>query len=374
MNIMKISGTFLIAPIYRNLWMGMALIGVAVAEEPRRLSPAAMDRFLEPGGISGQITSAYRQGFLEPSFLPIAVDPKEGAARIELLPGGGDVFVETTEKSQALENGTIILSAADAAVIGQTAKLESNPGNYRIGFWTNAEDRVSWAFAFGRWGRHEVELTYSLAGTKANSVEVRVGQESILAEIPPTGSWYRYETIRLGSVYVEQEGKRAIVVRGTDLRGPAVMNLKALTLRPTWEGGEVWQAEDGSVKLLAKEARVFGTKLRYEPQPKKNCVGYWVNPKDWAEWRFHVSKPGRYALRIHQGCGKGSGGSEVELSLAGQVFPFQVEDTGHFQNFVPRELGTVSIDTAGWQKLEVRAKRKPGVAVMDIQSIELTPL
>ncbi|HXG47678.1 MAG TPA: N-acetylgalactosamine 6-sulfate sulfatase (GALNS), partial [Methylomirabilota bacterium] len=79
-----------------------------------------------------------------------------------------------------------------------------------------------------------------------------------------------------------------------------------------------------------------------------------------------------FAVEILQGCGRGSGGSEVELAVAGQSLRFVVEETGHFQNFIPREIGRVTIPRAGRHTLTVTPKTKPGPAVMDLRQVKLT--
>ena len=64
-------------------------------------------------------------------------------------------------------------------------------------------------------------------------------------------------------------------------------------------------------------------------------------------------------------------GSQVEVSVAGQSLTAKVEETGHFQRFVPRTIGTVRFDKAGPADLAVRAKTKPGNAVMDLRRVVL---
>ena len=131
--------------------------------------------------------------------------------------------------------------------------------------------------------------------------------------------------------------------------------------------------EEGKIVLHARDAIIHGRTLRYEPEPHKNTVGYWTDASDRASWRFDVKRPGKYAVEILQGCGKGSGGSDVEFRAAGQVLPVTVRDTGHFQNFVARNIGHFAFDRPGTYTLEVRPVRKPGVAVMDLRRVTLTP-
>ena len=79
-------------------------------------------------------------------------------------------------------------------------------------------------------------------------------------------------------------------------------------------------------------------------------------------------------LVVLQGCGKGQGGSEVEVSVGQQILGFTVEDTGHFQNFKAREIGKLTLDRPGRYTLTVKPKKRAAAAVMDLRSITLKPL
>ncbi len=133
------------------------------------------------------------------------------------------------------------------------------------------------------------------------------------------------------------------------------------------------QAEDGLVTLPARTADIHGFQLRYEPLAHKNTLGYWVRAEDWASWDFVIKKPGSFAVEVLQGCGKGQGGSEVQVSIGDQALTFTVEDTGHFQNFKMRTIGTVTLDKAGRYTLTVRPRKKAAAAVMDLRSVILRP-
>src|SRR5262249_8864162 len=103
------------------------------------------------------------------------------------------------------------------------------------------------------------------------------------------------------------------------------------------------QAADGSITLPASRASIHGTQLRYEPLPHKNTLGYWTQAGDRARWEFTVSRPGTFSVVVLQGCGEGQGGSMVEVEAAGRSVRFTVEDTGGFQNFKARTIGTLRI-------------------------------
>ncbi len=134
------------------------------------------------------------------------------------------------------------------------------------------------------------------------------------------------------------------------------------------------QAADGRITLLAKDADVHGVMLRYEPLPHKNTLGFWVNPNDWAHWEFEVAQPNKFTVEITYGCGDRSGGSEVEFAVGAQKLMFKVEPTGGFQAFVKRDIGELSFDQPGRYTLAVKAKSKPGPAVMDLPQLILKPV
>jgi hypothetical protein len=133
------------------------------------------------------------------------------------------------------------------------------------------------------------------------------------------------------------------------------------------------QKPNGSIVLLATNAIVHGKTIRYEPQPHKNTIGYWTKAEDWVSWDFKVTTPGKFDVMLTQACGKGSGGSEVNFSIGEQVIKDIVPDTGAFTNWTNRVIGTFTLNHAGEYSVEVKPVKKPGLAVMDLRAITLTP-
>lgn len=134
------------------------------------------------------------------------------------------------------------------------------------------------------------------------------------------------------------------------------------------------QTTDGRIVLHSSKATAHGEKLHYEELEIKNTLGFWVNQSDWAEWGFEVTRSGTFDIHVWQGCGTGSGGSEVAMVAAGQTVRFTVEETGGFQDFKERVVGRVKFEKPGPQHLEVRAEKKPGLAVMDLRLVVLVPV
>jgi arylsulfatase A-like enzyme len=127
----------------------------------------------------------------------------------------------------------------------------------------------------------------------------------------------------------------------------------------------------GAVILHARDAKVHGEKLRYEDAPHKDTLGFWIQKTDWLEWSFEAPGTGTFDVEVLQACGKGSGGAEVEFVVAGQTLTMKVEETGHFQRFVPRGIGSVRLSAGERYTLAVRVRTKPGVAVMDLRRVTM---
>ena len=141
-----------------------------------------------------------------------------------------------------------------------------------------------------------------------------------------------------------------------------------------FDGSTVVRADnDGLIFLPAKLAVTAGDNLRYEPQPHKNTVGYWSNVNATAEWKLSTSQKGSYEIDILQGCGTGHGGSKVDIQIGKESRTFVVEETGHFQNFIWRTVGTIELNADETITLKLAPNSKPGGAVMDVRAVRLNP-
>lgn len=171
-----------------------------------------------------------------------------------------------------------------------------------------------------------------------------------------------------------QDPQRWTIALAKEMTYPAVVVLDL-------QGLPVYAAEpvvsragaDGVIVLAARDAIVHGEKLQFEPLDHKNTVGYWVNPADWAEWKFATEQPGEWEVEIFQGCGTGQGGSDIRLNVAGQPLDLKVAETGHFQNFRWRSAGRAKVTEAGMHTLELRCIKLANFAVMDVRQIRLRP-
>ena len=135
------------------------------------------------------------------------------------------------------------------------------------------------------------------------------------------------------------------------------------------------QLKDGKIVLPASMAKVEGIQLRYEPQPHKNTLGFWVRVEDTAQWEFTVDQPGVFRVSALVGCGPGQGGSRVQFIVDDQPgLELTVPDTGGFQAFRPIDLGTVKIEKTGRHAFKIKPIIKAKAAVMDVREVKLIPV
>ncbi len=135
----------------------------------------------------------------------------------------------------------------------------------------------------------------------------------------------------------------------------------------------IQQAPHGAVVLNARDVTIHGNTVRYEPPPK-DTIGYWSDPTDWVSWDFQLDKPEKFTVQMKHACGKGSGGSQYAVEVAGQKLEELMPETGSFRTFKLRTLGVITIDKPGKYTLSVKPANKTGVAVMDLQTIYLIPV
>ncbi|MDX1962971.1 MAG: hypothetical protein SFX18_07450 [Pirellulales bacterium] len=318
----------------------------------------------------------------QPVYLPLVFESETGALAVansaeSKLQAGATFTLGYAATTEQLPDGTWLLPAQTAQVLGTTAKLETTGSHHRIGFWTQPRDEVAWKFTATRWGRYDVKITYSRAEPKTALARLQLDGQELRIPLPTTESWYQYATIPVGSVYIKGEGPQELRIIPQELAGSALMNLKAVFLQPAFESDErIVTAQDGTLTLPARSARIHGTKLRYEPKPEKNTLGYWTQTGEGATWEFTVDQPGKYTVEVLQGCGTGQGGSTMEIQgVAGtQPLTFIVAETGHFQKFVPRQVGQIEFNSGGIKTLAVVASKIAHAAACDIREIRLLPL
>ncbi len=286
--------------------------------------------------------------------------------------------VAENETTQSDEIAKIFAEALAHASRPQGPELDRNRGlisfdvahaNYEKGpHW----GRWRWPeFTGDRWGMYQVEVTYVSVVTRMG-MQFSFGEHKAKGYLPQTGSMESEKTVVLDRIYLPDTLTYAVsALTGDDSNGET-FRLRRIDLRPAPEGDEVSQDFDGAVTLSASKATTFSRKMRYEPKPEKNCLGFWTEAADWAEWRFSVHDGGKFTVQLHHGCGPGNEGSQVDVWINDQKHTFTVADTGGFQSWKSVDLGVVEL-TEGDHRVVINPVTKAKSAVLDVQKLVLVP-
>ena len=114
---------------------------------------------------------------------------------------------------------------------------------------------------------------------------------------------------------------------------------------------------------------MHGDQFHYEHGDQRDNLGFWVNPRDWADWEFSVAKPGKFEISAQIAAPERS---TVSISVGTEKLRGQISVTGDYGNFVTMKLGTLQISSAGKTTLALHAISEDWRPV-NVKSIRLTP-
>lgn len=220
-----------------------------------------------------------------------------------------------------------------------------------------------------RWGRYEVRLTYTLKHASLGT-QFRIAEQQLKKPLLATS---QPKQVVFGQINIAKPGNVPFVLYIASTGAESGFEIHDVSFVPAPEGAAPEQAADGKLVLEAKAATTWSENMRYEPKAEKNCLGFWTSADDFAEWKFDVTKPGRYKVAVVHGCGGGNEGSEVAVKLGGQELKFTVKDTGGFQKWSEVAVGEIEIKDKGVQYLIVDPINKKKSAVLDVSKVVLTP-
>ena len=132
----------------------------------------------------------------------------------------------------------------------------------------------------------------------------------------------------------------------------------------------LFQDYDGSITLPSAEARPHGGEIKYESGDQRECVGCWVNPADWIDWEFKVTRPGKFEVTADVA---GLDPAALEVSVGDSKSRSAVAATGDYGQFKSAKLGVIEIASPGKATLAIRAV-KDGWHPVNLKSVRLKPL
>ncbi|MCG8554476.1 MAG: alpha-L-fucosidase [Proteobacteria bacterium] len=126
--------------------------------------------------------------------------------------------------------GEIVLDSANVVLEG---KLRLDRGNSAVQEWKRTADRASWPLKIETAGRYRVIVEMACGkGCAGNGYLVKVGGKELRGRVRRTGSWTRFQQVKLGTVSLAA-AQFEVAVEATRLRpGSALMNLRSVKLIP----------------------------------------------------------------------------------------------------------------------------------------------
>lgn len=127
---------------------------------------------------------------------------------------------------------------------------------------------------------------------------------------------------------------------------------------------------DGSIRLGAAAATVYGRSLVFEP-PFGN-LGYWNSPEDRAVWTFHIDRPAAFTLALEYSNANGAARNAYEVHLDGRSLRARAVGTASWTDYRSFPVGEVTL-SSGVHRLEVRPSGTLRGALFDLRSVVLSP-
>ena len=173
---------------------------------------------------------------LMPEGLEKEVSPTDAAALIAYIrhnvplparkqfPGNEPTVVKPSA------DGSITLTPFTAEIYGSTIVIEEQHKN--LGWWSSADDSVSWTINVPRAGRHSVAWLFACEASAAgNTVVVEAAGKSVRYKVTATPSWDDYKAADLGELELPA-GEVRFTIKPASRPLPALADVKSVTLTP----------------------------------------------------------------------------------------------------------------------------------------------
>ncbi len=135
-----------------------------------------------------------------------------------------------------LADGSIRLGAADAITHGEKVEYYIGHG-IRLGDfirnWSRPDDWVSWRFKADKPGTFDIMVNASCKkGATGSEYTLSLAGQKINAKTKATDSAKNFQTEKIGSVTIDKPGEYVLSIKPENIAKDALMNLKAVILKP----------------------------------------------------------------------------------------------------------------------------------------------
>lgn len=142
------------------------------------------------------------------------------------------VVREQADTSVEIDRGhEIELHAGDATKHGTSGRYD--PHKKYLGSWSREDTWLEWDVTIGKLGRYEVEIIQACPSDQAGSeFTITIGNSSMDGAVASTGHWETFVKRSLGTMELTETGQFKASLKPTKKAGGAVMNIRAILLRP----------------------------------------------------------------------------------------------------------------------------------------------
>lgn len=136
----------------------------------------------------------------------------------------------TPERVAASEDGSFVLTPATCEVYGPTIVIEPKYNN--LGWWSSADDFVTWTLDVPTSGRYRVEIEYACDPQAAGHRLLAMTSAGQLSwTVKPTASWDDYQRAEIGTIEL-RSGVQPLTLKPASRPLPALLDLRTVRLLP----------------------------------------------------------------------------------------------------------------------------------------------
>jgi putative heme-binding domain-containing protein len=129
--------------------------------------------------------------------------------------------------------------------------------------------------------------------------------------------------------------------------------------------------DDGSIRLLATNCRIFGPTVVFEDLYRN--LGFWSSTDDRAVWDVNVPKEAVYRVALDYACDDGCAGNRFVITVADQTISGRVEGTAGWDNYRRMTVADVKLP-AGPVRLTIRSDGAIDQYLFDLRGLVLNPV
>jgi hypothetical protein len=126
----------------------------------------------------------------------------------------------------------------------------------------------------------------------------------------------------------------------------------------------------GNLVLSPLDADLDG-RVQAEQKGGQWNFGYWDNSKDSVSWTVRFPTAGKYHVRT--ACASEAEGVSFVVAVGSQELSGTATKTGGWDDFVPMDLGTVSVPAPGKLQVRVHSKDPSKWRAINLRALTFTP-